>query len=151
MNVEAGIIQGIQIVRLARIPDARGCVFHMLKSTDPHFVRFGEIYFSSVYPQVIKAWKRHQRITTNYACIFGRVKVAMYDDRQGSPTRGAIMELLMGPDEYSLAVIPPGVWHGFQGFSHPAAILANCASEPHDPSEIDRLDPDTDRVPYRWD
>jgi dTDP-4-dehydrorhamnose 3,5-epimerase len=145
------MIEGIQIVQLVRIPDARGCVFHMLKSTDPHFVQFGEIYFSSVYPGVIKAWKRHQRLTTNYACIFGRIKVAMYDAREGSSTRGAVMDLLMGPDEYALAVIPPGVWHGFQGMSHPAAILANCATEPHDPSEVDRLDPASNHVPYHWD
>ena len=145
------MIEGIQIVQLARIPDARGCVFHMLKSTDPHFVQFGEIYFSSVYPRVIKAWKRHQRVTTNYACIFGRVKVAMYDEREDSSTRGAVMDMWMGPDEYSLAVIPPGVWHGFQGMSHPAAILANCATAPYDPSEIDLLDPVDNHVPYHWD
>ena len=144
------MIDGVQIVPLRRIPDARGCVFHMLKATDPHFLKFGEIYFSSVYPGVIKAWKRHQRVTANYACIFGRVKVAMYDDRQASPTRGAVMEVFLGPEEYSLAVIAPGIWHGFQGMSHPAAILANCATEPSDPSELDRLDSESNQIPCDW-
>ena len=30
------------------------------------------------------------------------------------------------------------------------SIVANCASHPHDPAEIDRLDPFTDRIPYDW-
>ncbi len=144
------MIEGVKIVPLSRISDARGSVFHMLKATDPHFVRFGEIYFSSVYPSAIKAWKRHRKITVNYACIFGRIKVVIYDDRHTSRTRGAVMEVFLGPDEYSLAVIPPGVWHGFQGMSEPISILANCATEPNDPLELDRLDPKTDHIPYDW-
>jgi dTDP-4-dehydrorhamnose 3,5-epimerase len=150
LEARNAVIEGVQIVPLGRISDARGSVFHMLKATDPHFVRFGEIYFSSVYPGVIKAWKRHQRVTANYACIFGRVKVAIYDERADSATRGAVMEVYLSPDEYSLAVIPPGLWHGFQGVSHPAAILANCATEPNDPSELDRLDPKQNHIPYDW-
>lgn len=144
------MIEGVQILPLRRIPDARGCVFHMLKATDAHFVKFGEIYFSSVYPGVVKAWKRHRQITANYACIFGRVRVAMFDDRPDSPTRGAVMDVFLSPDEYSLAVIAPGIWHGFQGMSHPAAILANCATEPSDQAELDRLDPDSHQIPYDW-
>lgn len=144
------MIEGVQIVPLTRIPDERGCVFHMLKATDPHFVQFGEIYFSSVYPGVIKGWKRHHRVTANYACIVGRVKVALFDDRHGSPTRGALIDRFLGPDEYSLVVIPPGVWHGFQGMSQPAAIMASCTTEPNDPSELDRLDPQRSHIPYAW-
>ena len=75
---------------------------------------------------------------------------SMYDDRPASPTRGAVMDVFLGPDEYSLAVIAPGIWHGFQGMSHPAAILANCATEPSDQSELDRLDPESHQIPYDW-
>jgi dTDP-4-dehydrorhamnose 3,5-epimerase len=122
----------------------------MLRSDDPHFVEFGEIYFSSVYPGVVKAWKNHRRMTANYACVHGQIKVVLWDDRKGSPSRGALMETLVGPDEYSLIVIPPGIWHGFQGLEAPVSILANCATLPHDPDELDRLEPDSSRIPYDW-
>ena len=145
------MIEGVAIIPLRRIADDRGAVFHMLKSSDPHFAGFGEIYFSSVYPGVVKAWKHHRRITANYACILGRVKVVVYDDREDSSTKGSVMEVVLGPDEYSLAVIPPRVWHGFQGLGHPASILANCATEPSDPAELDRLDVTDRRIPYRWE
>jgi dTDP-4-dehydrorhamnose 3,5-epimerase len=143
-------LEGAEVVPLRRYTDERGAVFQMLKATDPHFAGFGEVYFSSVYPGVVKGWKRHRRMTANYACIFGLVRVVLYDDRGDSSTRGGLMDLRIGPDEYALVVIPPNVWHGFQGLSHPAAILANCATEPSDPDELDRLDPDDPRIPYEW-
>ena len=82
-------IDGVQVVPLRRIPDERGTIFHMLRRTDPHFVEFGEIYFSTIYRGVVKGWHRHDRMTLNYACIAGRIKLVLYDDRLDSPTRGS--------------------------------------------------------------
>lgn len=143
-------IEDVEIVPLRRIPDERGTVFHMLKSTDPHFQAFGEVYFSSVYPGVVKAWKCHESVTVNYACVFGRVKLVLYDGRPESPTRGTMMEIFLGPDHYALAVIPPGVWNGFQGMSRPMAMVANCATGIHDPEEFERVQPDAGEIPYSW-
>ena len=144
------MIDGAEVVPLQRFEDERGSVLHMLKSTDPHFRGFGEIYFSSVYPGVVKAWKLHRRMTANYACVQGRVLVVLHDDREGSPTRGAILETTIGPDAHHLVVIPPGVWHGFKGLGEPVSILANCATEPADPDELDRREAATDLIPYAW-
>ena len=144
------MIEGVRIVELQRIADERGTVYHMLRRTDPHFVEFGEIYFSSVYPGVVKGWHRHKEMTLNYACIFGRVKVVLYDDREESPTRGELTEVFLGPDHYALAVIPPGVWNGFKGMSEPYAIVANCCTHPHDPTRSERLDPYHNPIPYEW-
>jgi len=142
-------IDGVLVVPLRRIPDERGTIFHMLRRTDPHFVDFGEIYFTSIYRDVIKGWHRHADMTLNYACIAGRVKLVLYDDREGSPTRGVLMERFLGPDDYSLVVIPPHVWNGMKGMSD-VAIVANCATHPHDPSRTERLDPLDTRIPYDW-
>ena len=142
-------IAGVLIVPLARIPDERGTIFHMLRATDPHFRGFGEIYFTSIYRGVIKGWHRHREMTLNYACIAGRIKLVLYDDRVGSATRGAILERFLGPDDYSLVVIPPEIWTGFKGMSD-SAIVANCATHPHDPSRTERVDPFGDAIPYDW-
>lgn len=144
------MIEGVQVIPLRRFADERGSVLLMLKETDPHFVRFGEIYFSTVYPGVVKAWKNHRRMDANYACVYGRIRVVLHDGRDGSPTNGETMELHISPEEYALAVIPPGVWHGFQGVGEPISILANCATEPSDPSELDRLDSADPAIPYDW-
>ena len=144
------MIEGVKVIPLRRIPDERGTIFHMLKCTDPHFEQFGEIYFSTVYRGVVKGWHKHREMTLNYACVFGRIKLVLYDDRDGSSTRAEIMELFLGPDDYSLVVIPPGVWNGFKGMSEPCAIVANCCTHPHDPSRSTRVDPFDSDIPYDW-
>jgi dTDP-4-dehydrorhamnose 3,5-epimerase len=143
------VIDGVLVVPLRRIPDERGTIFHMLRRTDPHFREFGEIYFTSIYRDVVKGWHRHRDMTLNYACVSGRVKLVLYDDRTESPTAGVLMERFLGPDDYSLVVIPPGIWNGMKGMSD-VAIVANCATHPHDPSRTERLDPGDERIPYRW-
>lgn len=144
------MIDGVEVIPLRRIPDERGTIFHMLKCTDAHFRQFGEIYFSTVYPGVIKGWHKHQEMTLNYACIDGRIKLVLYDDRQGSPTKGELMEIFLGQDNYSLVIIPPDVWNGFKGMSTPKAIVANCCTHPHDPQRSARMDPLDNPFPYNW-
>jgi dTDP-4-dehydrorhamnose 3,5-epimerase len=144
------MIEGVQIPPLRRIPDERGTVKHMLKATDPWFDRFGEIYFSTIYQGAVKGWHRHEVMGLKYACVHGRIKHVLYDDRPDSPTRGELVETFLGPDHYALVIVPPGVWNGFKGLA-PESIVANCATHPHDPSRSHRLDPhDNDVIPYDW-
>jgi len=145
------MIKGVAVHPLRRIPDERGMVMHMLRADAPHFERFGEIYFSTVYPNVVKGWHRHRRMTLNYAVVSGMIKLVLYDDREDSPTRSEVMELFVGDDNYVLVTVPPLVWNGFKGVGTAPAIVANCATVPHDPTEIERLDPWSPRIPYSWD
>lgn len=144
------MIEGVQIIPLRRIPDERGTILHMLKRTDPHFLEFGEIYFSTIYPGAVKGWHRHNKMTLNYACLHGRIKLVLYDDREGSSTCNELMELFLGPDNYSLVIIPPHLWNGFKGMGSAYSIVANCATHPHDPSQSVRMDPYENHIPYDW-
>jgi len=144
------MIEGIAIRPLKQISDERGKVMHMLKRDDPWFEKFGEIYFSVVYPGAIKGWHLHKVMTLNYAVVSGIIKLVLYDDREGSPSRGQLQEIFTGQDNYALITIPPNVWNGFKGIGTAPAIVANCATIPHDPAEIVRLDPFTKTIPYDW-
>ncbi len=143
-------IHDVIVTPLRRIPDERGAVFHMLREDSPVFERFGEIYFSTVYPGAVKGWHIHKRMTLNYAVPCGMVKLACFDDREGSPTRGVVQELHVGELNYVLVTIPPLVWNGFKGEGTAPALVANCATTAHDPDEIDRLDPFENDIPYDW-
>ena len=145
------MIQDVQVIPLRRIPDERGTIMHMMRATDTHFQQFGEIYFSTVYRGVVKGWHRHHEMTLNYACVFGRIKLVIYDERQDSPTFGEMMEIFLGPDNYSLVIIPPEVWNGFKGMNDPYAIVANCCTHVHNPARSERLDPFNNHIPYNWD
>lgn len=145
------MIQGVFIQPLKQIPDERGKIMHMLRADDPNFERFGEIYFSVVYPGAIKGWHLHQEMTLNYAVVFGMIKLVLYDDRSESATYRELMELFIGEDNYILVKIPPQVWNGFKGIGITPAIVANCATLPHDPEEIIRMDPLNNQIPYNWE
>lgn len=143
-------IEGLRTSPLRRIPDERGAVFHMLREDTEGFERFGEIYFSSVYPGVVKGWHLHHEMTLNYAVPVGMVKLVCYDDREGSSTRGNLVEIFTGELDYQLVTIPPLVWNGFKGLGTTPALVANCATIPHRAGEIERLDPHGNDIPYDW-
>lgn len=145
------MIDGVRVTPLKQILDERGKVMHMLRSDSDVFQSFGEIYFSCVFPGAIKGWHRHKKMILNYAVPHGNIKFVLYDDRMGSPTRGEIEEIFMGPDHYCLVTVPPMIWNGFKGVGPEMAIVANCASIPHDPEEIERRDPFDPSIPYDWE
>ena len=144
------MIDGVKIVPLKKIPDERGTVMHMLKASDPHFTEFGEIYFSTIHSGVIKGWHLHSRMIINYAVPVGMIKLVIYDSRENSPTKGELMELFIGEENYVLVQVPAGIWNGFKGIGTKTAMVANCASIPHDPSQTTRLDPFDKSIPYDW-
>ena len=143
-------IDGLRVTPLRRIPDERGAIFHMLREDSEGFERFGEIYFSLVYPGVVKGWHLHHEMTLNYAVPVGMVKLVCYDDRDGSPTKGNIVELHVGELNYCLVTIPPLVWNGFKGEGVGPALIANCSTIAHRPDEIERMDPHVNPIPYEW-
>ena len=144
-------IDGVIVHPLRQIPDERGRVMHMLRATDPHFKGFGEIYFSVVYPGVVKGWHLHSRMIINYAVPSGRIKLVLFDGRERSRTQGTLQELFLGDGHYALVQVPPGVWNGFKGIGTTPAIVANCATIEHDPGEITRMDPHhNDLIVYDW-
>jgi dTDP-4-dehydrorhamnose 3,5-epimerase len=144
------LIPGVEVRPLTVIADDRGAVLHMLRADAPHFQRFGEIYFSIVNPGAVKAWRRHRSAVMNLAVPVGDAVVAIFDDRSDSPARGSAMEILAGQSNYCLITIPAGVWSGFMGVSDHPAVVANCATEIHDPAEVDRRPADDPAIPYIW-
>ena len=146
-----GLIEGVVVKRLDQIPDERGKVMHFMRCDDPDFVGFGEVYFSMVFPGVVKGWHLHKVMTLNYTVPVGIIKLVLYDAREDSPTRGQLMELFIGEGNYSRVTVPPGVWNGFKDLGTNPSIVCNCASHPYDPSEIVRMSPTDGMIPYSWD
>ena len=144
------MIYGVTVTPLRQILDERGKIMHMLRATDTHFREFGEVYFSWIHPGVIKGWHIHKKMTLNYAVPVGKIKLVLYDDREGSPTRGEVNELFVGVENYCLITIPPMIWNGYKGCGTESSMVANCATMGHDPGEMERLDPFSKDIPYDW-
>jgi dTDP-4-dehydrorhamnose 3,5-epimerase len=89
-------------------------------------------------------------MTLNYVCPWGLIKLVLFDDRPDATTRGELMELFLGPDNYQLVQVPPGVWNGFKGVAVHPSLVCNCATLPHEAEEIRRADPHGSPIPYDW-
>ena len=120
------MIDGVIITKLKQIKDDRGRVMHMLRKDDKVFKNFGEIYFSTIYHNKIKAWHLHKKAVLNYACIKGEVKLVLFDDRTKSKSYGTYSEYILTPKKYFLITIPPYIWNGFKGLDKSESIVANC-------------------------
>ena len=144
------MIEGVTIHELNRICDERGSIWHMLRSDAEHFEKFGEIYFATVYPGVVKGWHEHTLQTQNYAVIDGMIKLVMYDNRPTSNTFQTLMEVFLGDENYKLATIPPGVINGYKSLTPNRAIVANCSTLPHSTGEMIRHDPHNCFIEYNW-
>lgn len=145
------MIDGVILKPLKRICDDRGTIMKMQESTDKEFIGFGEIYFSTIYPGVVKGWHLHKKTSLNYAVVSGMIKLVLFDDREDSPTRGELMEIVMGEDNYCLVQIPTNIWNGFKCVGIKTAIVADLTDKTHDPTDMIRLDPTcNDVIDYDW-
>jgi dTDP-4-dehydrorhamnose 3,5-epimerase len=146
------MIDGVQEKPLRIIPDERGHLMEILRCDDPIFTKFGQVYMTTTYPGVIKAWHYHKKQDDNIAVIKGMLKLVLYDDREGSSTRGELKEFFLGEQKPVLIHVPKGIYHGWKCISLEEAYVINCVTEAYqydDPDEH-RLPFNTEEVPYDW-
>jgi dTDP-4-dehydrorhamnose 3,5-epimerase len=146
------LIDGVQVKPLKPHADERGRVMEMLRNDDEIFIKFGQVYMTTAYPGVVKAWHYHKLQTDHFVCVHGMMKVVLYDGRENSPTRGLINEFFIGVHNPLLIQIPPGVYHGFKCISEHEAIVINTVTEPYNHENPDeyRLPPHGGQIPYDW-
>jgi len=150
MTNHMGPINDVIIRPLKKIPDERGTIMHGVRS-DNILNPFGEVYFKKLYFNVVNGWHVHESLILNYICIFGMIKLVLYDMRESSKTRGNIQEIFLGDDNFCMVHIPPGIANGSKGMGTPFSIMTNIASEPHNPDlKYKRIHPHSDEIPYDW-
>ena len=146
------MIEGVITKPLKQVADERGWLTEILRNDWEHFKKFGQVYVTAAYPQVVKAWHMHKKQADNITCIKGMIKLVLYDGRTKSKTKGEINEFAIGERNLLLVHIPTEVWHGFKTTSEDHALILNVPTELYDYKKPDehRLPPDTDRIPYDW-
>ena len=144
-------IVGVEITKLSIFSDSRGAVLHMITADSPTFKKFGEVYFSEILPNTVKAWKKHKIQTQNFVVPIGMIKLVIYDDREESLTKGNIQIINLGrPDNYVRVTVPSNLWYGFCTIGDSKALLVNCADYPHDKFESILVDLNSQLIPFKW-
>ena len=146
------LIEGVKTKKLRLIPDERGWLMEIFRSDWEEFEKFGQVYLTTAYPGIVKAWHMHRKQTDNFTCINGMMKVALYDPRKNSSTYKQINEFFIGEKNPLLISVPPFVYHGFKAIGTKTAYFINVPTMTYNYEEPDefRLPPDTDKIPYDW-
>ena len=124
-----------------------GDVMHVMKQNEIGYEGFGEAYFSKIESGVIKAWKRHKKMTLNLIVPLGRIKFVLYDNRLIKKIKIHTYELSI--NNYVRLTVPPMVWIGFQGLAKHTSFLLNIADIKHDPEEMEKIY--INDINYNWD
>lgn len=146
------MIEGVVTRKLKVIPDERGFLMEMLRSDYPEFQKFGQVYLTVGYPDIVKGWHYHKKQTDNFFVVKGTAKVVLYDMRDNSGTKGKINEFSIGEQNPIMVLIPPMVVHGFKAVGLEPAYLINVPTELYNYEEPDeyRIDPHDNDIPYDW-
>lgn len=113
-----------------------GSVRHCLRKDDPGYKSFGEVYFSTVKKDVIKAWKLHKKMTMNISVQNGSVLFCFKDNRVKSQTFNDLYKVILNKQSYSRITVPPNIWFGFKGLSDSCNLVCNVSDIIHDDSEV---------------
>ncbi|MBF0215802.1 MAG: dTDP-4-dehydrorhamnose 3,5-epimerase family protein [Candidatus Omnitrophica bacterium] len=146
------MIDGVKVKKLKIIPDDRGRLMEILRRDDPMFERFGQVYMTTAFPGVVKAWHYHKIQTDNFTCVHGTMRLGLYDSREGSSTFGETAEFIISLADPMLVQIPPLVYHGFKCVSSEEALVVNTVTEPYNYKQPDeyRLDAYENDIPFDW-
>ncbi|MBD3413428.1 MAG: dTDP-4-dehydrorhamnose 3,5-epimerase [Candidatus Aminicenantes bacterium] len=146
------MIDGVKIKKLKVIPDERGRLMEIMRRDDELFEKFGQVYMSTTYPGVVKAWHLHKNQIDNVCCVHGMIKLALYDGREDSPTYKQVDQFYLGVHNPMLVQIPEKVYHGWMCTSEAEALIINIPTQVYSYEKPDehRLDPHDNDIPYDW-
>jgi len=111
-------IDGVEIVALKRFNDDGGAITELGRLTHGNHGQLQgfecrQMNYSEIGPGAIKAYHLHSRQTDVwYVPPKDKLLLVLHDTRQGSPTEGKTMRLILGDGNSRLVRIPPGVAHG---------------------------------------
>ena len=146
------MIEGVEIKKLKVNYDERGHLMEILRRDDKIFKKFGQVYITTAKPGVTKAWHYHKLQDDYFCCVFGKMRLALYDARKKSKTCGKVIDFELGLSNPKLVKIPKGVYHGFKCISEVSAIVVNVPTLPYNKKKPDeyRMDAFSNNIPYDW-
>lgn len=151
----ASTLRTIEGVRQRSTPnhlDHRGGVFEIFEGENEFFGSpLVYAYQFSVRPHQMKGWGLHELKTDRYTIIAGEILLFLWDDREGSPSRGVVQKLVMSDRGVRQVIIPVGVWHLSVNVGDEEARLVNFPTDVYHHEAPDRrlLAWDAPEVPIR--
>lgn len=139
------MIKDVAVVNLVAHVDDRGYLIEILRCTDPHFTKFGQVYLVGDFAKgTIRAFHKHHHLWDWFFISHGSAKFVLKDDRPDSPTCGELMTIVTSARNPVVIAIPPGVYHGWIALEDDTQLIST-GSEVYNrekPDEV-RIPPDS--------
>ena len=136
-------LPGVKLADVTRFPDERGIFTEIMRSDWKDLLGEDSIVqanLSVTYPGIVRAWHKHERGQTDYFLVVkGSIKVCAYDDREGSLTKGCMVEVVLSEDRMQILRVPGHYWHGFKVVSPEPAYLVYFVNKLYDYKNPDEL------------
>jgi dTDP-4-dehydrorhamnose 3,5-epimerase len=144
------MIEGLKVIPLVVRMDDRGYLMEILRSVDPHFTKFGQVYMvGDMTRGTIRAFHKHEVLWDWFFISHGSAKFAFRDDRKESATCGNMETVITGSRNPSLIVVPPGVYHGWMSLEDDTQMIS-IASEVYNREKPDEVRVPPDSFGYDW-
>lgn len=141
------MLPGVKALDLKKNVDERGFFSEILRDDWKDLLgedKLVQANLSFTYPGMIRAWHRHDRGQVDYFIVLkGSMKICAYDDRQGSPTRGQLDELVASSERLHVVRIPGHYWHGTKTLGDKPSLTVYCVNRLYD-----MKNPDEERRPW---
>jgi len=135
-------MDGVILTPLKQIHHPKGDIFHAMKKSDIGFDGFGEAYFSTIYKDDIKGWKKHTEMTLNLVVPVGEIEFVIFDENKDN-----FFTVKLSQNNYQRLSVKPNYWMAFRGIDK-YSILLNLASIEHNPKES--LNRTLSEINYEW-
>ena len=124
-------MQGIEIKKLDKKVDERGCLVKLLMQQELKDARqeFGEIYITTAKPGVVKGNHYHPLATEWFFIISGQGKLAL------CTAEGERRDISLSGDDPTIVKVPAGIRHAIKNVGTEDLALLAYADHPYNPSD----------------
>ncbi len=150
----APLIDGLEIREVKNIVTGNGITTELFRAEWPEFQKpVRHILYVTFRPGVISAWHCHEHHLDALFVVQGSIKAAVFDDREGSPTRGMVNKFHLSRARPTLMVLPPLVWHGFQNMEQTESSFVGYFDQPYDYENPDewRVPAEHPHIPFSFE
>lgn len=143
-------IDGVRIIELGNVLTRSGWLTEIFRTDwSDATAKPQQVTWVQLNPGAVTDWHAHAAQTDHIVGVGGNIKLALWDGRERSPTRGAIDVVRIGAMRPVMVVVPPQVWHGLRNESGVPAGYLNVADRlyAHDKPDNWRLEPGAAEIP----
>ena len=112
------------------------------------FNKISEVYFSEIFKNKIKAWKKNKNSDQFLYVFLGKIQIVIYDDRN-IKNKKLNIHYVGEKMKYSKIYLPKNVWYGFKGLNQ-KNIIVNALKLKHEQCKTINMEKKNKLIPYIW-